>query len=150
MSRDTVTFTCVSRILLRMVAAVQPIASPTATPPMAPSTNVRLASASEKLPATTAAIATRYATSAVASLNSPSPSTELISRRGTSSLRMIVPAASGSVGDTIAPSTKAASHVIPGMSACAAQATAHIVASTSPTATRVSPRRLARMSPKFA
>ena len=39
---------------------------------------------------------------------------------------------------------------MPGTSACAAQATAHIVTSTSPTALSVSPRRLARRSPKFA
>jgi hypothetical protein len=63
---------------------------------------------------------------------------------------MIVAAASGSVGETIAPRTKAASHGSPGMRACAAQATAHIVARTSPTVLRVSARRLARRSLKFA
>ena len=63
---------------------------------------------------------------------------------------MIAAAASGSVGETIAPRTKAASHGRPGMSACAAAATAHIVASTSPTALSVSGRRLARRSLKFA
>jgi hypothetical protein len=63
---------------------------------------------------------------------------------------MTTAAASGSVGDTIAPRTNAAPHGRPGMSACAAQATAHIVASTSPTVLRVSPRRLALRSLKFA
>src|SRR5215208_1527583 len=57
----------------------------------------------------------------------------LTKRRGASRRRMMVAAASGSVGETIAPRTKAASQGRPGMSACAAQATAHIVASTSPT-----------------
>src|SRR4051794_27663762 len=71
-------------------------------------------------------------------------------RRGTSSRRMIVAAASGSVGDTTAPRTNAASQERPGTIACAAKATAHIVTSTSPTALRVSPRRLARRSLKFA
>ena len=37
----------------------------------------------------------------------------------------MVAAASGSVGETMAPRTNAASHGRPGMSACAAQATAH-------------------------
>src|SRR3954454_21082867 len=71
-------------------------------------------------------------------------------RRGTSSRRMIVAAASGSVGDTTAPRTNAASQERPAMIACAAKATAHIVTSTSPTALRVRPRRLARRSLKFA
>ena len=62
----------------------------------------------------------------------------------------MVAAASGSVGETIAPRTKAASQGRPGMSACAAQATAHIVASTSPTVLSVSARSLARRALKFA
>jgi hypothetical protein len=44
---------------------------------------------------------------------------------------MIV-AASGSVGETIAPRTKAISHGRPAMSACAAQATAHISRASAP------------------
>ena len=71
-------------------------------------------------------------------------------RRGASRRRMIAAAASGSVGETIAPSTKAAAQDRPAMSACAAQATAHIVASTRATVLRASARRLARKSPKFA
>ena len=63
---------------------------------------------------------------------------------------MIAAAASGSVGETIAPRTKAAAHGRPGMSSWATQATAHIVASTSATVLRVSVRRLARKSLKFA
>ena len=63
---------------------------------------------------------------------------------------MIAAAASGSVGETIAPRTNAAAHGRPAMSSCAAQATAHIVASTSATVLRVSVRRLARKSLKFA
>ena len=45
----------------------------------------------------------------------------LTSRRGASSRRRIVDAATGSVGDTIAPSTNAACHDMSGMTACAAQ-----------------------------
>jgi hypothetical protein len=63
---------------------------------------------------------------------------------------MIVAGASGSVGETTAPSTNAASQDRPEMSACATHATAHIVARTSPTVLSVSPRRFARRSPKFA
>src|SRR5436190_7217162 len=74
----------------------------------------------------------------------------LTMRRGASRRRMMVAAASGSVGETIAPRTKAAAQGRPGTRACAATATAHTVASTSPTVARVSPRRLARRSLKFA
>jgi len=75
----------------------------------------------------------------------PSPSMLLTRRRGVSRHRMIVAAASGSLGGTIARRTKATSHGRPGMSACAAQATAHLVASTSPTVLRVSARRVKRL-----
>jgi hypothetical protein len=135
---------------LRIWATIHPTASPIATPPAASTTNFRAAWGSEKLPATTAATATRYATSAVASLKRPSPSMALTIRRGASRRRMIVAAASGSVGDTIAPRTNAASHGRPGTSVCAAQATAHMVTSTSPTVLSVRARTLARRSPKFA
>ena len=63
---------------------------------------------------------------------------------------MMVAAAIGSVGDTIAPSTNATSHGIPGTSMWTTHATAHIVTSTRPTVLSVSARRLARKSPKFA
>ena len=59
---------------------------------------------------------------------------------------MTVAAASGSVGDTIAPRTKAAPQGMPGTSACAVQATATIVASTSATVLSASQRRSARKS----
>jgi len=59
----------------RMRATTQPTASPIATPPMAPSTRFVPASASEKLPVTTAAVAYLKAISAVASLTRLSPST---------------------------------------------------------------------------
>ena len=63
---------------------------------------------------------------------------------------MIVAAASGSVGETTAPSAKAAAHGRPGTIAWATTATAAIVASTRPTDDSVSPRRLARRSLRFA
>jgi hypothetical protein len=59
---------------------------------------------------------------------------------------MIVAAASGSVGDTIAPRTNAAAHGRPGMSACATSATAPIVTSTSGTVLSASQLRSARKS----
>lgn len=101
-------------------------------------------------PATVAATATRYATSAVASLNSPSPSMSLTSRRGTSSRCMMAVAATGSVGDTIAPRTNAVCQAMPGITKCAAHATADIVTRTKTTEFIVKPRRLLRKSPKLA
>jgi hypothetical protein len=59
--------------------------------------------------------------------------------------RMIVAPASGSVGETTAPSAKAAAHGRSSISAWATTATALIVSSTSRTELRVIGRRLARM-----
>jgi hypothetical protein len=55
-------------------------------------------------------------------------------------------AASGSVGDTIAPSANAAAHGSPATSAWATTATAVMVTSTSPTASSVIGRALAHRS----
>ena len=63
---------------------------------------------------------------------------------------MIVAAATGSVGDTIAPSTNAVCHDIPGIIVCAAAATPVIVTRTSTTVLNVRPRRLVRKSSKLA
>jgi hypothetical protein len=63
---------------------------------------------------------------------------------------MIVVAASGSVGEMIAPSANAAAHGRPPTSACAAHATAPMVSNTSPIVLSGSLRTLARRSPKFA
>ncbi len=57
-----------------------------------------------------------------------------ISRRGSPSRWAIAVAAVGSVGETIAPSTKAVGQVSSGMTAWATTATATVVASTRPTA----------------
>src|SRR4051794_9376125 len=149
LSSDIATLSCASSIRLRNSPTSHPTASPIAMPPIAPPTNRRPASASEKLPPMTTATATRYATSAVASLKRPSPSMLLSSRRGTPSRRITTAAASGSVGDTIAPSANAADHGIPSMSACATTATAAIVMSTRPTELSVRARKFARMSPKL-
>src|SRR6476661_6729011 len=73
----------------------------------------------------------------------------LTSRRGALRRRRIVDAATGSVGDTIAPRTNAACHDMPGTTACATQATAPMVASTSATELMVSERRSARKSLKL-
>ena len=59
---------------------------------------------------------------------------------------MIAVAASGSVGDTIAPSANAAAHGSPAIAACATTATSTVVTSTSPTALRVIARMSARRS----
>ena len=67
-------------------------------------------------------------------------------RRGTPSRLVIDTAASGSVGDTIAPSANAAAHGSPSIAACATSATEHIVMSTSPIAVRVIARACARRS----
>ena len=69
---------------------------------------------------------------AVASLISASPSTTVTTRRGSPIRPAIAVAATGSVGETIAPSRNAASHEKPGMTSCATTATARHVASTRP------------------
>ena len=56
---------------------------------------------------------------------------------------MIAVAATGSVGETIAPSTNAIAHGKP-ITSCAMTATATVVASTRPTASRVIGRRFER------
>ena len=71
-------------------------------------------------------------------------------RRGAFWRRAIAVAASGSVGETIAPSVNAAAHDRPSMSSCATTATAHIVASTSPIASSEIGRAFARSSLRFA
>ena len=68
------------------------------------------------------------------------------SRRGTPRRRAIAVAASGSVGETIAPSAKAAAQGSPSIVACATTATASIVSSTSPIALSVMPRAFRRRS----
>ena len=75
-----------------------------------------------------------------------SPSTIETSLRGTPSRRAIAVAASGSVGDTIAPSTNAAGHVSPSTTACATTATPTVVATTRPTARSPIGRMFARRS----
>jgi hypothetical protein len=73
---------------------------------------------------------------AVASLISDSPSTTTTTRRGTPSRPAIAVAATGSVGETIAPRMKAASHEKAGIAVCTHTATAPHVASTRPTESR--------------
>ena len=59
---------------------------------------------------------------------------------------MIWVAASGSVGEMMAPSAKQAAHGSSGTARCAATATRQVVATTSPTALKVITRALARRS----
>jgi hypothetical protein len=70
---------------------------------------------------------------AVASLISDSPSTTMTTRRGTPMRLAIAVAATGSVGETIAPRTNAAAHDMSGTTACTHTATATHVMSTRPT-----------------
>jgi len=73
-----------------------------------------------------------------------------MTRRGAFWRRAISLAASGSVGETIAPSANATAHGIAGTSAWMATATTTVVASTSPTASSEIARRSARRSRRFA
>ena len=68
------------------------------------------------------------------SLTRLSPSTIVTSLRGTPKRRAIEVAARGSVGDTIAPRTKALPHENPSMTVCATTATPTVVTRTRPTA----------------
>ena len=67
-------------------------------------------------------------------------------RRGTPSRRPMAVAASGSVGDTIAPSANAAGQLMSSISAWATAATATMVTRTSPTAASEIARASARRS----
>src|SRR5882724_9975633 len=117
----------------RMARAAHPTRSPRATPSTALQTSSVPARVSEKVSVTTAATAMRYATSAVASLKIPSPSSTAVTAGGTRSGRITAIAATGSGDETIAPRTYAAGQVYPGRKACAAAATATMVTSTSGT-----------------
>ena len=85
-----------------------PMTSPTPIPPTTVHTKSAAACISENEPATTAATANLKSTSAVPSLTRLSPSMIASARRGTPKRRPIADAASGSVGETTAPSTNAA------------------------------------------
>ena len=74
-------------------------------------------------------------TRADASLIRLSPSITLTTRRGAPTRRINAVAATGSVGDTIAPSAKAIGHDMP-ITSCAATATATAVTITRPIAVR--------------
>ena len=80
------------------------------------------------------------------SLTRLSPSTIVTSFRGTPSRRAIAVAAMGSVGETIAPSTKALGQVRPSTNACATTATPTVVITTRPTASSPIGRTLALRS----
>ncbi len=119
---------------------------PTTAPPTTFRTKSPEAESRSNDPPTAAATAVRYATSAVPSLMRLSPSMRVMSRRGTPSRWVIEIAASGSVGDTIAPNANAAAHGTSGTAQWIAAATAHIVSSTRTTALSVIARALWRRS----
>jgi hypothetical protein len=87
-----------------------------------------------KTPVTAAATAAAYSTSESASFTKLSPSMIAIKCRGIRKRSSTGAEASSSVGATIAPSTKATGHDMPGTTACNATATMTVVASTSPIA----------------
>ena len=80
----------------------QPTARPTATPPAPVTRNRSAAWPAEKDPVSAAATPSRYATSAVASLTSPSPSRMVVSTRRAPMVRITAIAATGSGGETMA------------------------------------------------
>ena len=118
---------------------------PTATPPVTTTTNSPVASKRLKLPETTAATANLKATRAVPSLISDSPSTIETIRPGIPSRRAMAVAATGSVGETIAPSTNEGAQSNPSAS-WATSATPIIVARTRPIARAEISRTLRRSS----
>ena len=79
-------------------------------------------------------------------MTSPSPSTIATIRRGMPNRWAIEVAASGSVGETTAPSTNADDHGRPLTAECATQATPAVVHSTRPVESRPIGRLLARRS----
>src|SRR3954454_15675655 len=105
-------------------------------PPRAATTNITPAP-STVTPPPTAAIATRSAVSAVATLSSLPPDRTVIILRGSPSSRPTAVAATASGGATIAPRANPAASGRPGTSAHATKPTAAVVASTSPTDSRV-------------
>ena len=96
-----------------MKRITRPSTRPTAIPPSTVQTKSPAACRSENEPVTTATTANLKRTSAVPSLTRLSPSTIAIARRGTPKRRAIDVAASGSVGETTAPSTKLTGHERP-------------------------------------
>ena len=82
-------------------------------PPSTVQTKSTLACRSENVPVTTAATVNLNSTSAVPSLTRLSPSMIASGLRGAPRRRPISVAASGSVGETIAPSTSDAGHESP-------------------------------------
>ena len=97
-------------------------------------------------PPAPAAMAVRSATSAVASLNSDSPSRIVTMRRGRPIRRPIAVAATASGGATTAPIASAAHQSIPGNSACTRTPTPNVVMSTRPKLSSRMGRRFALKS----
>src|SRR3954471_934039 len=112
------------------------------TPAAALSTKSPAAPARENDPLTAAATANLYAMRPVESLMRLSPSTIVTSRRGARERTAISTAATGSVGETIAPSTNAAVQGMPSTTAWTTTATATVVAITSPTVSVLIGRQL--------
>ncbi len=124
----------------------QPMAIPTAMPRTTDCAKSPTAPAASNVDPVATPIATRKLTSAVASLSRDSPSTISRTRAGAWTRWKVASAATGSVGATTAPSTKAPAHGSPPTTAWAITATPPIVASTSASDSQPSAERSARSS----
>ena len=130
---------------LRRLPTTRYAATPISTPPpaaTAKSTPTRQAA----MPVPAAARAVRSATSAVASLNSDSPSRMVTTRRGRPIVRPTAVVATASGGATTAPTANASAQLRPGSAACRRRPTPAAVNTTSPTASHTIERRLALKS----
>ncbi len=118
--------------LASAACASRPPTRPTPIPTTTASTSDSPSEPPDSCPATTAPTATLYSTRAVASLNIPSPSSRVTSRPGSRSRRATAVAATGSGGETTAPSTNAGPQPRP--MRCATTATMPAVTVVRPTA----------------
>ena len=143
-SSENATSVRVSSMRRRILPTTSATSTPTTTPPTADTMNPSPTSHTVIVPPA-AAMDTRSATIAVASLTRLSPSRIVTMRRGRPTRRAIVVAATASGGATTAPNANAGAHSI-GNTACSSTATPAVVNSTSPTLSRAIGRRFARKS----
>ena len=129
----------------RILPTTSATTTPTAAPPTAETTKPSPTSHTLTVPAI-AAMETRSATIAVASLTRLSPSRIVTMRRGSPTRRAIVVAATASGGATTAPSANAARPVDRQHRVQRARPTPAVVNSTSPTLSSAIGRRFVRKS----
>src|SRR5271156_3609741 len=132
-------------IRCRTFTATQATARPNAAPPAGAASSVTASGPGRTAPTIAAPTAPVYSTKAVPSFVSPSPSTIVASRSGTSSRLKTDVAATASVGATTTPAITATTGGTPATSTNP-PATAAVVTITSPTDSRPIGRALARRS----